>query len=270
MVEEAFHQDLNFSMFGIVSRVTRCGSALAAAHSAATSTLYRSSFPSGMFHRFYATEPPEQSPPTGNDLSAAVLMMAARDGDHATAKSLLENGVDANQTTPDTLSPLFVAASKGHEDVVHVLLTGGADVNMRVTEVGVTPLYIACDQGHAGVVRTLISAGDADVNLPRTDVGTFIKKHSSILLLSTTPPLPHLTLLLLLLLLMRGLSLSLSHRHCTPVHLRLSRCHPALHCRAKGARNDCYSAAPRGEGRGGPSEERQRYHTAPHCGRKGV
>ena len=183
MVERyaVFHQRiykfLKGVMFGVISRagsalaVNRtAGSALAAAHSA----LYRSSFPSGMFHRFYATEPPEQPPPTGNDLSAAVLMMAARDGDHATAKSLLENGVDANQTTPDTLSPLFVAASNGHEDMVHVLLTGGADVNMPVTEVGVTPLYIACDQGHAGVVRTLISAGGADVNLPRSDVGTFI------------------------------------------------------------------------------------------------
>jgi ankyrin repeat protein len=77
------------------------------------------------------------------DQHTSVLWRAARDGDGAEVKRLVELGADVNERKGrfyDTA--LHVAAGKGSLDVVAYLLSKGADVNAR-DESGLTPLHAA-------------------------------------------------------------------------------------------------------------------------------
>ena len=56
------------------------------------------------------------------------------------------------------LSPLYIAAKYGYEDIVQYLLANGAQVNIP-SKAGFTPLYVATENGHLNVVRTLLKAG---------------------------------------------------------------------------------------------------------------
>jgi ankyrin repeat protein len=56
------------------------------------------------------------------------------------------------------VTPLFVAAQKGHEPVVRALLEAGADINIARND-GATPLYIAAQKGHAAIVTMLRDSG---------------------------------------------------------------------------------------------------------------
>jgi ankyrin repeat protein len=104
---------------------------------------------------------------------------------------LLERGADANFTAFDQggYTALHWAAIRGHEEVMSVLITGGADIRRR-NEMGWTALayasawgrlaivwlllgyadgrnlgdmsealYRACSYGHAEIVRVLLLAG---------------------------------------------------------------------------------------------------------------
>jgi len=127
------------------------------------------------------------------------LFAAARTGDAAKVKTLLENGVAHGATDEAGETALMHAAHAGHLEVVEVLIAAGADVNARspqgwtalakaayngetergyveVIEVlheagasldtriffGITPLMLAAGGGDASVVEWLINAG-ADV-----------------------------------------------------------------------------------------------------------
>ena len=64
---------------------------------------------------------------------------------------------------------MHVAAGTGNDDIVAVLLKGGADIDPvsdgdMMGSYKVTPLMIAAVKGHAAVVRALIDAG-ADATL---------------------------------------------------------------------------------------------------------
>lgn len=56
--------------------------------------------------------------------------------------------------TSDGQTPLFIAARKGHADVVRQLLDANADVNKARID-GVTPLAIAAHKGHAKIVKMI-------------------------------------------------------------------------------------------------------------------
>ena len=56
------------------------------------------------------------------------------------------------------MTPLFMAAGKGHDVVVRALIEARADVN-KADDYGATPLYVAAQFGHEAVVRVLIEAG---------------------------------------------------------------------------------------------------------------
>lgn len=57
-------------------------------------------------------------------------------------------------------TPLQVAATKGYQDVVKLLLAAGADVNAKD---GSRPLHLAACKGHVEVAKLLLAAG-ANIN----------------------------------------------------------------------------------------------------------
>ena len=84
----------------------------------------------------------------------------------------VEAGVDVNRQLEfgrQILPPLFIAVSKGQQDVVRTLIQAGADVDAGVQKgdsklpTGTTPLIMAAQGGHEGIARLLIDAG-ANVN----------------------------------------------------------------------------------------------------------
>src|SRR5262245_7682316 len=69
------------------------------------------------------------------------LLLAARDGQEATAFTLLDAGADINQVSAsDHTSPLLMATINGHFDLAKRLLDRGADVRIA-SDAGATPLY---------------------------------------------------------------------------------------------------------------------------------
>jgi len=133
---------------------------------------------------------------------------AARDGDVATVKALLEanpNLVNAKGSNDKT--PLHYAAAAGHADVVALLLAYKADVHARdYSEVDwddtdaegrpahvpdKTPLHIAAEEGQKDIVELLlankanVNAVDDRIETPRLaadrtghkDVAKLLRKH---------------------------------------------------------------------------------------------
>ncbi|XP_014509520.1 E3 ubiquitin-protein ligase XBAT33-like isoform X5 [Vigna radiata var. radiata] len=93
----------------------------------------------------------------GCSVSGERLVSAARDGDLVEAKMLLEcnPGLAKYSTFGGLNSPLHFAASKGHNEIVALLLENGADVSSR-NYCGQTTLMQACRYGHWEVVQTLL------------------------------------------------------------------------------------------------------------------
>ena len=87
------------------------------------------------------------------------LLTAARAGHADTVRTLLSqpdakiNGRDENGNTA-----LIEAARFGHDQVVQVLLTAGADPKLKNNE-GKTAMMLAVQGGHDDVVRVLKTAG---------------------------------------------------------------------------------------------------------------
>ena len=87
-------------------------------------------------------------------------------------KELIEAGADVNvratvkhKTSGSSFSditPLHMAANKGHTPVVAELIRAGADVNIPSSD-GTTPLMWAASNGHEACALALIQAG-ANVN----------------------------------------------------------------------------------------------------------
>ena len=122
---------------------------------------------------------------------------AARRGDHAAVRALLQEGADVNAAHGDGMSalhwaaqrgdaalstmllaagarvdavtrigqytPLHLAAGSGAVETVAALLERGADVDRRSSNSGVTPLHLAAGSGSVPAVQALLDAG-ADPN----------------------------------------------------------------------------------------------------------
>ena len=73
-----------------------------------------------------------QSAPPASD-KADALSEAARKGDAAAVKKLLDDGVDVNTKFRYNRTALSFAADRGHADVVKLLLDRGADVTTKDT-----------------------------------------------------------------------------------------------------------------------------------------
>jgi len=102
----------------------------------------------------------------GGGLTA--LVFAAREGDMASAKALIEGGADVNQTTHYGWSPLLTAVQNRYYKLASYFLEQGADPNIA-NEGGWTPLYIATDNRN-------IEGGDYPTRKPDMDHLELIKR----------------------------------------------------------------------------------------------
>ena len=96
---------------------------------------------------------------------AEQLQDAARKGDAAAVKKLLDEGVDVNTKFRYNATALFYACDHGHLEVVKVLLDHGADMSVKDTFYGFTPLALATGPAqkkkpeHAEIAKLLIQKG---------------------------------------------------------------------------------------------------------------
>ena len=94
------------------------------------------------------------------------LAFAAREGDMATARVLLDGRADVNQATPYGWTPLLVATNNRNYRLAQLLIERGANVN-AVNKAGWSPLYLATDNRN-------IEGGDYPVPTPDMDDLEFI------------------------------------------------------------------------------------------------
>ena len=103
-----------------------------------------------------------QAPPL---TKAEQLQEAARKGDAAAVKKLLDEGVDVNTKFRYNATALFYACDHGHLEVVKVLLDKGADITLKDTFYGFTPLALAIGPAqkkkpeHSEIAKLLIAKG---------------------------------------------------------------------------------------------------------------
>ena len=101
-------------------------------------------------------------PVSGNDS----VLTAAREGDAARLKTLIDNGADVNEARADGFSPLAQAIFYGNNpEAVDILISSGANVN-TTDDYGVTPLHLACMNQDLSSITKLLVAG-ADPNKAR-------------------------------------------------------------------------------------------------------
>lgn len=101
------------------------------------------------------------------------LHLATINGTRKMVASLIANGADVDQISPDGRTALHYASYSDSDEPkakVAVLLVAGADVNAIDNE-GLTPLHIASQNGRCDLARILISAG-ADIDCRDNDCAT--------------------------------------------------------------------------------------------------
>ena len=91
------------------------------------------------------------------------LWIAAAKGHFDVVRLLIEQSADVDSRISTNSTPLRAAAFIGHLDIVRCLVENGADVNAR-TNFNSTPLMITCYKGHPNVTSYLVKHG-ANINL---------------------------------------------------------------------------------------------------------
>ena len=88
------------------------------------------------------------------------LWEAASDGDAAKVSTLLSTqGAQSliNYQDAQGVTPLYIAAEKGHATVTEHLIAACCNVDLQ-DAMGYTPLHIAAGSGHESVVKQLLAA----------------------------------------------------------------------------------------------------------------
>ena len=90
------------------------------------------------------------------------FLAAARKGDAAKVKELLDKGVDVNTKTQYGATALAYACDKGHIEVVKLLLEHGANVNVKDTFYGEVPIDWAISKDNVEIIKLLVDKGAQD------------------------------------------------------------------------------------------------------------
>ncbi|SPO01575.1 uncharacterized protein DNG_04248 [Cephalotrichum gorgonifer] len=91
------------------------------------------------------------------------LSVAAGKGHEAIVKMLLESKANVDSRDLTGRTPLSWAAKYGHETIIRLLIaTGNVDIDVK-DACGRTPLFLAIWKGHVPVVKLLLEKGKADV-----------------------------------------------------------------------------------------------------------
>lgn len=88
------------------------------------------------------------------------LLNAARKGDFATVKALIEKGAPVEAKTPYGQTPLYLAAMSGHAGVVQFLLDKGAKTDITDTFYKASMLDFVLERKHYDVAKLIISKGN--------------------------------------------------------------------------------------------------------------
>ena len=90
--------------------------------------------------------------------TAPELLDAARAGDNATVRALLDAGADVDAPEGDGATALHWAAHRDDLEAAGLLIEAGAEVN-AANALGATPLWLAAKNGSAPMVERLLEAG---------------------------------------------------------------------------------------------------------------
>lgn len=117
-----------------------------------------------------------------NGRNALYLAITARNWSHEAVKLLLLHGVSFNLCDADSMMPLHYAVAEGKNEIIHLLLEAGANINLGVQrkkspsntqlistkesvplaqtrDISLTPLHFAACSGHSRMTRYLLEKG---------------------------------------------------------------------------------------------------------------
>ncbi|XP_014214206.1 tyrosine-protein kinase shark [Copidosoma floridanum] len=101
-----------------------------------------------------------------NQLGQTAVHLAAKDGADEILTKLIQSNASVNCRDTAGYTPLHYACQSNLPNTVQILIAGGANIQARHTETGMVPLHEAASRGHREVIEILLSA-NAPVN-PRT------------------------------------------------------------------------------------------------------
>lgn len=104
---------------------------------------------------------------------AIVCAITAR-GDVDSLIQLKKNGIDLCACDYDMRTPLHIAVSHGHKNVVKYLLSEGVNVHAKDKN-NKTPLHIAIKNQQYDIAKILVDAG-ALLDLPKVRIGDWLTK----------------------------------------------------------------------------------------------
>ena len=108
------------------------------------------------------------------DNDASPLILALDNGSVEVAKRLLRApAIRVNQATILGITPLILASSINHKEIIKLLLSRGADPNIT-DNAGISALHFACTYGNAAIVEMLLDAGagmDLEMTINVTETG---------------------------------------------------------------------------------------------------
>ena len=96
------------------------------------------------------------------------LYLAVSNGNDQIVRLLLEGGADPNNRDVTGYTPLYCATTFGYSTIVDMLLEKNADPNLKCSSISDTPLHKASELGYFSIAQSLISSG-ADVNARSND-----------------------------------------------------------------------------------------------------
>jgi len=109
---------------------------------------------------------------SGGVFADATLVDAAKRGDAAAVRALLEAKGDSNSAELDGTTALHWAVRRADRATVDLLLKAGANAS-AANRYGITPLYLACANGDSAIVTRLLDSG-ADPNAMLADGETLL------------------------------------------------------------------------------------------------